>query len=161
MKILSRFKDYYDYLAHQYGVDEKVIFKRDLLSTKPDTTYGVTKIAFKLKNVPYTRNFWSVEKPYSTDILVVNGRGFIIYGKNGFRFKGFSKIYFAGQDIDLDKQLKTNIGYFSTRSRNYVDFDIPDIDEKDLLKIIKTDMEAFLLQKIDREPMIIPMVLEV
>ncbi len=39
--------------------------------------------------------------------------------------------------------------------------DIPDIDEKDLLKIIKTDMEAFLLQKIDREPMIIPMVLEV
>jgi ribonuclease J len=39
--------------------------------------------------------------------------------------------------------------------------DIPDIEEKDLLKIIKTDMEAFLLQKIDREPMVIPMILEV
>jgi len=39
--------------------------------------------------------------------------------------------------------------------------DIPDIEEKDLLKIIKTDMEAFLLQKIDREPMVIPMILDV
>lgn len=39
--------------------------------------------------------------------------------------------------------------------------DIPDIEEKDLLKIIKTDLEAFLLQKIDREPMIVPMVMEV
>lgn len=39
--------------------------------------------------------------------------------------------------------------------------DIPDIDEKDLLKIVKTDLEKFLLQKIDREPMIIPMLIEV
>jgi len=39
--------------------------------------------------------------------------------------------------------------------------DIPDIEEKDLLKIVKTDLEAFLLQKIDREPMVIPMVMEV
>lgn len=38
--------------------------------------------------------------------------------------------------------------------------DIPDIDEKDLLKIIRTDMEAFLLKRIDRAPMIIPMFIE-
>ena len=39
--------------------------------------------------------------------------------------------------------------------------DVPDMDEKDLLKIIRTDLEKFLLHKIDREPMIIPMLTEV
>lgn len=39
--------------------------------------------------------------------------------------------------------------------------DVPDMDEKDLIKIIKTDLEKFLLQKIDREPMIIPIITEV
>jgi ribonuclease J len=36
--------------------------------------------------------------------------------------------------------------------------DIPDIEEKDLLKIIRQDLEAFILQRLDREPMIIPIV---
>jgi ribonuclease J len=39
--------------------------------------------------------------------------------------------------------------------------DVPDMDEKDILKIIKTDLEKFLLYKMDREPMIIPMMTEV
>jgi mRNA degradation ribonuclease J1/J2 len=39
--------------------------------------------------------------------------------------------------------------------------DVPDIEEKDLIKIIKTDLEKFLLYKIDREPMIIPMITQV
>lgn len=34
--------------------------------------------------------------------------------------------------------------------------DVPDIEEKDLLKIIKSDLETYLLQKIERQPMIIP-----
>ncbi len=39
--------------------------------------------------------------------------------------------------------------------------DIPDIEEKDLVKIIKTDLEAFVSQKTEREPMIIPMIMYV
>ncbi len=39
--------------------------------------------------------------------------------------------------------------------------DIPDIEEKDLLKLVRTDLESFLLKKIEREPMIIPMITEV
>lgn len=39
--------------------------------------------------------------------------------------------------------------------------DVPDIEEKDLVKIIKTDLEAFVLQKIERQPMIIPIILYV
>jgi len=36
--------------------------------------------------------------------------------------------------------------------------DVPDIEEKDLLKLIRTDLENFLMKRLDREPMIIPIV---
>jgi len=39
--------------------------------------------------------------------------------------------------------------------------DVPDMDEKDLIKIIRTDLEKFVLHKLDRDPMIIPMIIEV
>jgi ribonuclease J len=39
--------------------------------------------------------------------------------------------------------------------------DVPEIEEKDLVKIIKNDLESFLSHKIDRNPMIIPIVMEV
>jgi mRNA degradation ribonuclease J1/J2 len=39
--------------------------------------------------------------------------------------------------------------------------DIPDIEEKELLKIIKTDLEKYMFYRLDREPMIIPMITEV
>lgn len=39
--------------------------------------------------------------------------------------------------------------------------DVPDIEEKDLLKLVRTDLETFILKRIDREPMIIPMLIEV
>jgi len=39
--------------------------------------------------------------------------------------------------------------------------DIPDMEEKDILKIIRTDLEHFILKRVDREPMIIPMITEV
>ena len=37
--------------------------------------------------------------------------------------------------------------------------DVPDIEEKDLIKIIRRDMEIFLQNTIDRIPVIIPMIL--
>ncbi|OIP54573.1 hypothetical protein AUK10_00610 [Candidatus Gracilibacteria bacterium CG2_30_37_12] len=39
--------------------------------------------------------------------------------------------------------------------------DIPDIEEKDLLKIIRRDLELFLVAKIERNPMIIPIIIYV
>jgi mRNA degradation ribonuclease J1/J2 len=40
-------------------------------------------------------------------------------------------------------------------------WDIPDIEEKELLKIIKTDLEKYMFYRLDREPMIIPMITSV
>ena len=39
--------------------------------------------------------------------------------------------------------------------------DIPDIEEKDLIKVLRTDIERFILKKTDREPMVIPVIIEV
>jgi len=39
--------------------------------------------------------------------------------------------------------------------------DVPDMEDKDIIKILKTDLEKFLLHRLDREPMIIPIVMEV
>lgn len=37
--------------------------------------------------------------------------------------------------------------------------DVPDIEEKDLIKIIRRDLEIFLLQKVKRTPVIIPIII--
>lgn len=39
--------------------------------------------------------------------------------------------------------------------------DVPEIEDKDLIKIIKTDLESYILKAIDREPMIIPIIVNV
>ena len=39
--------------------------------------------------------------------------------------------------------------------------DVPDIEEKDLIKIIRRDMEIFLVSKLERNPMIIPIIIYV
>jgi len=39
--------------------------------------------------------------------------------------------------------------------------DVPDIEEKDLVKIIKKDVESFLAYKIDREPIVIPVIISI
>jgi mRNA degradation ribonuclease J1/J2 len=39
--------------------------------------------------------------------------------------------------------------------------DIPDIEEKDLIKIIRRDMEIFLQYRIERNPVIIPIIMYV
>ena len=84
----------------------------------------------------------------------------------------------------IDKKTKAIIGHIKleTRGLAYIDEvryihrivikkaresfentikDVPDMEEKDLLKIIRTDLESFLLKRIDREPMIVPIISEV
>lgn len=39
--------------------------------------------------------------------------------------------------------------------------DMPDIDDKDLIKIVRKDVETYLAHKIDREPMVIPSIVYV
>lgn len=84
----------------------------------------------------------------------------------------------------IDKRTKALIGHINLETRGlvYIDEvryihriiikkarevyentikDVPDMEQKDLLKLIRTDLEGYLLKRIDREPMIIPMITEV
>ena len=38
---------------------------------------------------------------------------------------------------------------------------VPDMEEKDLIRILRTDLEQFVMKKIEREPMIIPIITQV
>ena len=38
--------------------------------------------------------------------------------------------------------------------------DIPDIEQKDLIKVMRTDLERFIQKRTDREPMVIPIIIE-
>lgn len=87
-------------------------------------------------------------------------------------------------NFKVDKKTKTILGHIKLESRGLVYLDevrfihrliikksrevyentvkdVPDMEEKDLVKILRTDLEKFLLHKLDREPMIIPMIVEV
>lgn len=49
MKIISKYKDYYDHIAHIYSCDDKVIYKRDdILNYKGDVR--------KFRRLPYKVN---------------------------------------------------------------------------------------------------------
>lgn len=85
MKIISRFKDYYDYIAHQYGGgDPKVIYKRDFVVPDEDRYGLIHESTLRLETVmpSQPKNFKSVRDGKSIyhefECLVVMNRLFWI-----------------------------------------------------------------------------------
>jgi len=60
--------------------------------------------------------------------------------------------------IDEVRYIHRNIIKKARDSYEHTVKDVPDIEEKDLIKLIRTDLETFILKRLDREPMIIPIV---
>jgi len=85
MKIISKYKDYYDYVAHQYGGgDEKIVYVRNGIDIDNGVVY-IDEPSWKFgdSDMPYLPD-WRYEE-YETlgaefKLLVVNG---IIF--NGFQ----------------------------------------------------------------------------
>ena len=89
MKIISRFKDFYDYKVEKYGIDEKIIYNR------------ITKI---FRNFPriFTKN--EVQPDYNNKILFVGDKIVLV-------FKTKEKLYtqFDLEDIELLKAKNSNV----------------------------------------------------
>ena len=89
MKIISKFRDFYDYKVEKYGIDEKIIYNR------------ITKI---FRNFPriFTKN--EVQPDYNNKILFVGD-------KIVFVFKAKEKLYtqFDLEDIELLKSKNSNV----------------------------------------------------
>ena len=89
MKIISKFKDFYDYKVAKYGVDEKIIYNR------------ITKI---FRNFPrmFTKN--EVQPDYNNKILFVGDKIVLV-------FKTKEKLYtqFDLENIELLKAKSSNV----------------------------------------------------
>ena len=89
MKIISKFKDFYDYKVEKYGVDEKIIYNR------------ITKIFRSFPRI-FTKN--EVQPDYNNKILFVGDKIVLI-------FKTKEKLYtqFDLEDIELLKAKSSNV----------------------------------------------------
>ena len=95
MKIISKFKDFYDYKVEKYGVDEKIIYNR------------ITKIFRHFPRI-FTKN--EVQPDYNNKILFVGDKIVLI-------FKTMEKLYtqFDLEDIELLKAKSSSV-----RIKNFV-----------------------------------------
>lgn len=100
MKIISKFKDYYDYMLEKYGIDNKIIFNRNIikktLSIKPSTLHCI----------------YSMKPVCEYKILVICGKIYvikikIIYDKNKERLNNCVKnsdfSLLTREDLEDDK----------------------------------------------------------
>ena len=89
MKIISKFRDFYDYKVEKYGVDEKIIYNR------------ITKIFTNFSRI-FTKN--EVQPDYNNKILFVGDKIVLV-------FKTKEKLYtqFDLEDIELLKAKSSNV----------------------------------------------------
>jgi len=83
MKIISDFKDYYDYLAHQYGVDEKIVFNRKPIPNNDETKSILKETLGLVREYKYAldNKLFSIgnEKSSNYRWLSVNGVLYLVY----------------------------------------------------------------------------------
>lgn len=85
MKIISNFKDYYDYLQGVYGIDEKAVYERVCMQYSDGGTYN-KKLRRYIKGEVKWRKCplhvpSHVQFPYETDFELIAGAG--VYVKKG------------------------------------------------------------------------------
>lgn len=158
MKIISKFKDYYDFYSNIYGIDEKVTYKRDLfnlspLSSKPEP-FTVKKREVDLERL-YIR-YRSSEKltEYHTYWLIICGKRFLIYNK------GPSEVWEAYvEDCDIEKYLpikkktddKKTKNHWNYYSKLPVEYFSGEFSQKNLDLNVKVKSPIVLVECYSRE----------
>jgi hypothetical protein len=87
MKIISNFKDYYDYVAFQYGIDNSIVYNRQPFKADKDSIKKNYRNTGIFNNIP-TFSKWDtasrkIVDAYDRDIfkvrwLIINGRKFLL-----------------------------------------------------------------------------------
>lgn len=75
MYIISKFKDYYDFIGKKYGEDKKFVWKRDLIGEDPEVILNRNEI-IDLK-LPYYLGYNELEK-YDTRFIIICGKLFFV-----------------------------------------------------------------------------------
>lgn len=108
MKIQSRFKDYYDYVAHIYGGgDPKITYVREPLTEF--NQYGFRPDLLVKHNVEYrlpdTPSYYSRFKDYSFAVLVIMNRPFLLYSRKlEVGYSAFALYDFILNPLDLNEK---------------------------------------------------------
>lgn len=124
MKIISQFKDYYDYVAHQYGGgDPKIVYHRKRF-TEPDNFGSYPDLVFdKLKTVP--DRFPNYQSDYIYRWLAICGKIYLIFRK-AFDFKNREfRLVSENADPDLWKYLikKSNYSFLTQKRTDWLGFE--------------------------------------
>ncbi|RTL00109.1 MAG: hypothetical protein EKK57_08005 [Proteobacteria bacterium] len=87
MKIISKYKDYYDFVAKIYGEDPKIIFKRNPSEFKAaintgndDFYYGLARVTFDSRNITPSHDHLEPPESY-IDGIIVCGKLYIMMHK--------------------------------------------------------------------------------
>ncbi|MCF6297925.1 MAG: hypothetical protein L3J08_08085 [Flavobacteriaceae bacterium] len=136
MKIISKYKDYYDYLQGIYGIDQNKIFQRTNIIEEQDFDLDFEKEGY------YFYLFAINNKIYS---LIRTSKGFSPISENTLKLLGFEQSYLFEKVLDLNKT-KTEINK-ETRKPIVMafldgDYEIDWIKDKDPL------MQSFSFHKI-------------
>jgi len=89
MRIKSKFKDYYDYIANMYGGgDPKIVYARDRINQLHDTGYMQYDLGFyvpdfpKIRELPVTRHYRDYDG-WSFKWCVIAGKYYLLVGNTG------------------------------------------------------------------------------
>lgn len=78
MKIISKFKDYYDWIANIYGTDKSIVYNRN-------TPIVVNKVAHKgIPFLPRSSNYYTDKSDYHFKFLVICGKLYVVAKRNEF-----------------------------------------------------------------------------
>jgi hypothetical protein len=113
MRIKSKFKDYYDFIAHQYGGgDPKVVYSRDRIAplSESGTDIGVNLGRGRVRPLPYP---YSSFTKYTFRWVAIAGKYYLIYSnQDSENFKVVT------QGSEVYNLLKKERPYLTRRSEN-------------------------------------------
>ena len=82
MKILSRYKDFYDHISHVFGVDEKIVYVRDVIP-QTEVTSSVIPGYRKLCELNHSLVQCEVNKTIEFTIIVIVDKMYFVVGGSG------------------------------------------------------------------------------
>ena len=107
MKIVSPFKDYYDYLAGIYGVDERIVYLRNSVKTN----YVMSKERFIFD--------FSFADKFAKQYLVVNGRRYLFIDISKCHFDKPHWVMFNYEQAIQESKASFSYGRWSGQAHTY------------------------------------------
>jgi len=143
MKIISKFKDYYDHMLNKYGIDPKIIFVR----TKLKKTIVSRQLNINFDQKYYPNHERLEDNQYTFKILVVCGKYFVIKARRDkdSRISNYSLVTRKDLDdpkvySDVKNVIYYNSGSFFIRMKTKKEKNLDLLYQKELCGVYSQEM---------------------